>query len=59
MVHWRPPKGALDRAASMLGEPSVNAYGPDEGLPVLREALRQKIAEENGLRGVSTAGGRA
>lgn len=44
----------MERAASMLAEPagSVNAYGPDEGLPALREALRQKIAEENGLSGV-------
>ena len=36
----------------MANDPSVSSYGPDEGLPALREALRHKIRQENGLQGV-------
>jgi hypothetical protein len=52
-VHWQPPPQALQRAAEMAPDPAVSAYGPDEGLPALREALRRKLKEENGLAGVS------
>jgi len=51
VVHWQPPQPALARAASMISEPSASAYGPDEGMPALRQALRKKIANENGLQG--------
>lgn len=53
IVHWQPPPGALAAAAAMANDPAVSAYGPDEGLPALREALRKKVQEENGLQGVS------
>lgn len=56
IVHWSPPPEALAAAASMAADPAVSQYGPDEGLPALREALRRKIREENGLEGVSTPG---
>lgn len=36
------------------GDASVNGYGPAEGLPALRDALKQKLADKNGLTGVST-----
>lgn len=39
----------------MANDPAVSAYGPDEGLPALRDALRRKIREENGLEGVRQA----
>ena len=52
IVHWQPPPRALARAAEMANDPSVSSYGPDEGLPALREALRHKIRQENGLQGV-------
>lgn len=39
----------------MAGDPAVSQYGPDEGLPALRDALRKKIADENGLTGVRWA----
>ncbi len=53
IVHWAPPPQALATAAAMAADPAVSQYGPDEGLPALREALRRKIREENGLEGVS------
>lgn len=56
IVHWAPPPEALAVAASMAADPAVSQYGPDEGLPALREALRRKIREENGLEGVSGTG---
>ncbi|KAL4428806.1 hypothetical protein ABPG77_005244 [Micractinium sp. CCAP 211/92] len=51
IVHWAPPPQALATAAAMAADPAVSQYGPDEGLPALREALRRKIREENGLEG--------
>eukprot|EP00983_Pelagomonas_calceolata_P109883 1159608-Pelagomonas_calceolata.AAC.1 len=43
--------GNLRQAASaaLAEDPSVHGYGPAEGLPALREALRAKIAKRNGL----------
>lgn len=51
IVHWQPPPQALDRAAAMIHDPSASAYGPDEGMPALRDALRSKLKAENGLDG--------
>lgn len=58
IVHWQPPPAAMQAAADLLaaGGPSVNGYGPAEGLPALREALRHKLATKNGLQGVSPVG---
>jgi hypothetical protein len=46
-------------AAELLGSAdggSINGYGPAEGLPALRTALQQKLADKNGLKGVSAMG---
>lgn len=53
IVHWQPPAVALQRAAELVasGDPALNQYGPDEGLPELRQALREKLERENGLTG--------
>ncbi len=51
VVHWPPPPEALDAAAAAIRDPATSCYGPNEGLPVLREALRQKVARDNGLQG--------
>lgn len=56
IVYWAPPPQALATAAQLVSDPAVSAYGPDEGLPALREALRHKIEQENGLKGVSSRG---
>ena len=55
VVHWAPPEGALDLAAELIRDKGVSAYGPCAGLPALAGALRQKLASENGLPGVSSA----
>jgi aspartate/methionine/tyrosine aminotransferase len=56
IVHWQPPPAAMAAAAELLGSAdgvSINGYGPAEGLPALRTALQQKLADKNGLQGVS------
>lgn len=55
VVHWPPPPGAVEAGARALaaGGPAAHGYGPAEGLPALREALRRKIRDVNGLEGVS------
>lgn len=54
LFHRPPPPAALEVAAELLasGDPSVHGYGPAEGLPALREALRDKVRRDNGLEGV-------
>ena len=46
VVHWQPPKEALDKVKELVWEPSISRYGADEGLPELREALVQKVSLE-------------
>ena len=62
VVYWTPPpqcQAKLEQAllhsgggaaADRTSSPALHLYGPDEGLPELREQLRQKLATENGLR---------
>eukprot|EP00930_Biecheleria_cincta_P056884 TRINITY_DN42900_c0_g1_i1.p1 TRINITY_DN42900_c0_g1~~TRINITY_DN42900_c0_g1_i1.p1 ORF type:complete len:430 (+),score=88.40 TRINITY_DN42900_c0_g1_i1:28-1317(+) len=52
IVHWAPPQEATEAAAKAAREPDTNAYCPDDGLPALRDALKAKLREENGLEGV-------
>jgi aspartate/methionine/tyrosine aminotransferase len=35
------------------GGASIHGYGPAEGLPALRDAIKQKMADKDGLTGVS------
>ncbi len=55
IVHWEPPPRALAAAGQLLAAEagSISGYGPADGLPALREALKQKLEEVNGLTGVS------
>lgn len=46
IVFWEPPQEAIVSATS---SPDIHSYSPDEGIPELRNALRKKIADENGL----------
>ncbi|KAI9110343.1 hypothetical protein K1719_018785 [Acacia pycnantha] len=50
VVHWQPPKQALEKVKELVWEPSVSRYGADEGLPELREALIKKLHHENNLQ---------
>ena len=52
VVHWAPPQSALDAARDAAGSAAAHAYGPAQGSPVLRAALRDKVAAENGLHNV-------
>ena len=51
VVYWEPPKSAHDALLDALQVDNnlLHMYGPDEGLPELREALQEKIQQENDL----------
>lgn len=50
IVHWQPPPASLETAARLLqSDASINGYGPAEGLPALRAALREKVRTSNKL----------
>jgi len=49
VVHWQPPKSALEAAAKALQDPATSQYGPCDGLPQLVRALEEKVEVENGL----------
>ncbi|MCX8032616.1 MAG: pyridoxal phosphate-dependent aminotransferase [Thermoleophilia bacterium] len=50
VVHYGPPKQALERLASFFACSENHKYGPVHGMPELREALSRKLAEENGIQ---------
>jgi hypothetical protein len=52
VVHWTPPERATQAAAEACGTQLANSYGPAQGMPALREAIKLKLAKENGLTGV-------
>ncbi|KNA12068.1 hypothetical protein SOVF_129050 [Spinacia oleracea] len=49
VVHWQPPKQALNKVKELVCEPKISRYGADEGIPELRDALMQKLRTENKL----------
>ena len=55
IVHWSPPEAALSSAAEALRDAGTSFYGPCAGLPALVNALKQKLAAENGMPDVSRA----
>jgi len=63
VVHYSPPREAIERIAQFLATPDNHKYKPVEGIPQLVAALEQKLAQENGIvtgdasRVVVTAGG--
>jgi hypothetical protein len=52
IVHWPPPPEALQAAGKMLqeGGAGLSGYGPAEGLPALRDALKSKVREREDLQ---------
>jgi aromatic aminotransferase len=56
IVYWTPPAAALEAVAAAASDPELSQYGPDAGLPALRQALTAKLAAENGIHqvGVTT-----
>ncbi|KAJ9522315.1 hypothetical protein QJQ45_008209 [Haematococcus lacustris] len=59
IVHWQPPPQALKVAVEKLqSDPQgVSGYGPTQGLPALRDALKSKLRDKNGLHGVALCTG--
>ncbi|GLJ44169.1 hypothetical protein SUGI_0921720 [Cryptomeria japonica] len=49
VVYWQPPEPALEKVKDAIKEPSTSNYGPDDGLPQLRQALVEKLRRENNL----------
>jgi aspartate/methionine/tyrosine aminotransferase len=49
VVHYPPPKQAIDRIAEFLADPQNHKYKLVDGIPSLREALVEKLARENGI----------
>jgi aromatic aminotransferase len=57
VVYWKPPATVHTALVQALQDDNDNAndapllhtYGPDEGLPALRQAIQQKIKRENQL----------
>ena len=45
-----PPPQAFRRVQQCLASPSINHYGPVEGIPELRQALEHKLVAENGIK---------
>jgi aspartate/methionine/tyrosine aminotransferase len=62
VVSYGPPPQALDAYSQFLADPENHKYKPVQGIPHLVEALRQKLAAENGIQAANerifvTAGG--
>jgi aromatic aminotransferase len=57
VVYWKPPpqvstaliQALQDDDTAAATAPLLHTYGPDEGLPELREAIQKKIQRENAL----------
>jgi aromatic aminotransferase len=57
VVYWKPPpqvssalvQALQDDESGALTAPLLHTYGPDEGLPELRNAIQRKIQRENAL----------
>lgn len=52
IVHWSPPPGVAEAVVAAASDPASNAYGADDGIAELREALKLKTSAENGLGNV-------
>ncbi len=49
VVHYGPPRAALDAVAQALGTAPINEYQDGSGLPSLLTRLAAKLAAENGI----------
>jgi len=50
VVYWDPPPTVTEALQHAIqNDPLLHTYGPDEGLPELRDALKAKLSHENGL----------
>ena len=61
VVHYGPPREAIEAIAAALSRPATHQYNDGNGLPALRELIAEKLARENGIdvaRGRIYKGGR-
>jgi aspartate/methionine/tyrosine aminotransferase len=49
VVHYGPPREALDAAGRALGDPATHEYQDGIGIPILVERLSAKLRRENGI----------
>lgn len=49
VVHYGPPRSALEAIPGFLSDFPHHRYVPDAGLPELRKAFEQKLRAENGI----------
>jgi aspartate/methionine/tyrosine aminotransferase len=49
VVHYGPPRAALDAATEALGDAVTHEYGDGAGAPALIERLVEKLRRENGI----------
>ena len=63
VVHYQPPREAIEAAAKSLAEPATSQYNAAAGIPMLLERIAAKLSAENaidvanGLGVMVTAGG--
>lgn len=49
VVHYGPPREAVDAMRDALGQRSTHEYGDGAGIPVLVDVIARKLAAENGI----------
>src|SRR5450759_4411882 len=49
VVHYGPPRAAIEAVRAALDEPSTHEYQDVAGLPALVERLAKKLRSENGI----------
>jgi aspartate/methionine/tyrosine aminotransferase len=49
VVHYGPPRAAIDAVRAALDEPSTHEYQDGRGLPALVDRLARKLRAENGI----------
>src|SRR5947208_12281589 len=47
VVHYGPPPEALDAIRDALARPSTHEYNDGAGIPLLVDAIRRKLADDN------------
>src|SRR4029453_10041632 len=49
VVHYGPPREAIEAAQRALGDPATHEYQDGAGLPILTDRLQAKLLAENGI----------
>jgi aspartate/methionine/tyrosine aminotransferase len=49
VVHYGPPRGAIEAAVAAVADPATHEYQDGLGIPILVERLHAKLKSENGI----------